>query len=450
MNTLYNYYSSQGLNLPSIQERAATYEQKGLGKASDYKGTSSQNAQLFGSLNPNSMQGNKPVAAPAVITAENAQNKVNTATQNINSVPVNTPKKKKTSEDYSLEVEGGVGEYEDQLKSLQKQFKNLNNGVIKYTADEQATLNQIEQATINAKNAQERFNRQAARGTGLLSVGEFAPVRQQSAINETIQSGLDQLKTIDLEGAAKLGEARTAIRNRRFDEIVKTNNEIVSLMDKRNSVLRDMRDYAFGVEKDARDYAFEREKFSYQQAQDAKEFAAKYGISETDALEEAQAFGTVDAIDKALGNKRGLGGAVGVGLFSRAQSLPFRKAASQRFIGAVEQIAGQLTIDKLIQAKASGATFGALSDGEQRLLAASASKLGSWAIKDSDGKTIGWKVSEKDVKKELENIKKFAVLDYEKRTGKKFPEEGMGTVYNGVQLPGINIGSDYNGVTLPN
>ena len=60
---------------------------------------------------------------------------------------------------------------------------------------------------------------------------------------------------------------------------------------------------------------------------------------------------------------------------------------------------------------------------EQRLLAASASKLGSWAIKDKNGKTTGFEVPETEVVKELNKIKQFAVLDYERRTGRPYTTE---------------------------
>jgi hypothetical protein len=58
-----------------------------------------------------------------------------------------------------------------------------------------------------------------------------------------------------------------------------------------------------------------------------------------------------------------------------------------------------------------------LSEGELRLLANSATKLGSWAITDSDGKVIGYKTSESSFKKELDSINNFAKIDYIKKGG---------------------------------
>lgn len=148
------------------------------------------------------------------------------------------------------------------------------------------------------------------------------------------------------------------------------------------------------------------------------DFSSLTGMTEVDAMAEAGARSTIDTIDSALGNKRGLRASAGVGLFSRNKL--FRGKVGAKFIGDVEQIAGQLTIDKLIAAKSSGATFGALSDGERQLLAAASTRLGTWAVRNGDGRITGWKVGEGEVKKELEKIKEFAKLDYERRTGRPY------------------------------
>ena len=84
----------------------------------------------------------------------------------------------------------------------------------------------------------------------------------------------------------------------------------------------------------------------------------------------------------------------------------------QNYIASVEKLRSGLTLDSLINAKARGATFGALSDSEMQVLSSSASKLGSWAIKDSSGNVTGYSASEKDFKKELNTINNFAKLDY--------------------------------------
>ena len=254
---LYEYYTSQGQNLPSVQERAVIYEQKGLGKASDYKGTASQNTQLLGALNPKQMAGNKPTVSPVTITGDIAEGKIKEATKGIEKIKIE-PSKPKTYDEQLQEI-ATTGETLE--SDFLKEINNIRKGNIKYTADEQAQLDFITQSIANAQNAQEKFNRQAERGTRLLSVGEFAPVRQQSALNQTIQSGLDEIKNINLEGAAKLGEARQAIRDKRFDEIVKTYGELNAMQDRRSKIIQQLRDNAM-----------ELEKFEYQKMKDQREW----------------------------------------------------------------------------------------------------------------------------------------------------------------------------------
>lgn len=84
----------------------------------------------------------------------------------------------------------------------------------------------------------------------------------------------------------------------------------------------------------------------------------------------------------------------------------------QNFIAGTEQLQSQLSLDSLIQAKAKGATFGALSDAEMRILSQSASKLGNWAIKDNKGNVVAYNTTEKAFKQELDKINNFAKLDY--------------------------------------
>ena len=91
------------------------------------------------------------------------------------------------------------------------------------------------------------------------------------------------------------------------------------------------------------------------------------------------------------------------------------------FIASVEQIRSQLNLDTLIQAKGQGATFGALSDQELRVLASAGTKIGSWAIKDKDGNVTGYKANPKDFRAEMDRINNFAKLDYILKGGK--PED---------------------------
>ena len=81
-------------------------------------------------------------------------------------------------------------------------------------------------------------------------------------------------------------------------------------------------------------------------------------------------------------------------------------------IAGIEQVRSQLTLDELVNAKARGATFGALSEGELGLLASSGSKLSTWAKTDKDGNVIGYNTTEVNIRKELDKINNFQKLDY--------------------------------------
>lgn len=107
----------------------------------------------------------------------------------------------------------------------------------------------------------------------------------------------------------------------------------------------------------------------------------------------------------------GLNSAVGPNFASR---IPIFDAfgAKSNFIAGVEQLRGQLTLQNLQNAKAGGATFGALSDSELALLSSSASKIGTWAKKDTAGNITGYEVDEATFKKELDKINNFQKLDF--------------------------------------
>jgi hypothetical protein len=86
--------------------------------------------------------------------------------------------------------------------------------------------------------------------------------------------------------------------------------------------------------------------------------------------------------------------------------------SQQNFISEVEQLRSTLSLDNLVNAKSRGATFGALSDREMQILSSSATKLGTWAITDKNGKVVGYNASQKDFKREMDKINNFAKIDY--------------------------------------
>lgn len=127
----------------------------------------------------------------------------------------------------------------------------------------------------------------------------------------------------------------------------------------------------------------------------------------------------VEAITKkidmlgSLLNDPGITKAVGPNALSRANFNPFDwndKSQRNAFVGTVQQLLSDEVLNKLISAKADGATFGALSEGELLILQNAVSKIGNWARdSDGDGRVDYYEVGEKEFKKEIERIKN----DYE-------------------------------------
>lgn len=76
------------------------------------------------------------------------------------------------------------------------------------------------------------------------------------------------------------------------------------------------------------------------------------------------------------------------------------------------------TLQSLIDAKAQGATFGALSNEELKMLQATSSAIAANAIRDPDTKEIiGFKMSESKLKSELEKMKNLFIEKKARMTG---------------------------------
>jgi len=85
----------------------------------------------------------------------------------------------------------------------------------------------------------------------------------------------------------------------------------------------------------------------------------------------------------------------------------------QGFIGSVENIVSTGTLTALINAKANGATFGALSDAELALLGSSFSRIRQWQVREGgkpEGKVIGYNIDRPTFEKELKDIQAHANL----------------------------------------
>lgn len=98
---------------------------------------------------------------------------------------------------------------------------------------------------------------------------------------------------------------------------------------------------------------------------------------------------------------RGLNSAVGATPFGRIATIDVL-GAKDDFIGSVQQLVSQETIDTLVNLKARGGTLGALSDQERIMLQNAATKIGGWAMTDPDTlKVTGYDIDESSFKEEI-------------------------------------------------
>ena len=151
----------------------------------------------------------------------------------------------------------------------------------------------------------------------------------------------------------------------------------------------------------------------------------------------AESRNNVDEVTGLLNDKY-LGKAVGTSAFGRISFFESLTAGKGTYLGKIDSMLSQLSLESLINAKERGATFGALSTNEMRILSAAATALNSENIAvreegkgDKVGKLLGFKIKESKFKAELDNINYFAKLDYILKGG--IPEEvGVATMEDGT------------------
>lgn len=300
--------------------------------------------------------------------------------------------------------------------------------------------------------------------------GRYAGEVQQGILNSEERAGLQRLQGLAAEEANKVSEANNALNDKKYSLFLNKRNELEKVRSDRQKQLSDLQDRALAAQKDQRDFEYKAkqdalaykltsDRFTYQQKQDAIDNAFKSGqISEAKrhnlameaiqkeptpkekqvaaaALKNAQAsipvmqdkIATINGLKDAPGLQTrvgtnilartpngfwgGVGKAstiVGAGLML-AKDLPDKlSGAGQDFAASIHKVTNGLTLQNLIDSKAQGATFGALSDSELQLLASSATRLSDWEIKDKNGVGKGiWNIDENSFKRELDNINKL-------------------------------------------
>ena len=156
---------------------------------------------------------------------------------------------------------------------------------------------------------------------------------------------------------------------------------------------------------------------SFVQLVNNKTYTPKQAIEEIDPKKKTQLISELAKIAPAIDEQskflatlaeelqkhEGLDESVGYGLGRKALS-PLNWAKKDDFIGKVQQMVDTLTLNKLIEVKGQGATFGALSDSERAVIERAATPINQWVVKDKNGVVTGYKISESKFKEELKRI----------------------------------------------
>ena len=141
---------------------------------------------------------------------------------------------------------------------------------------------------------------------------------------------------------------------------------------------------------------------------------AKAKTDNTMALTKAKDQAT--AITSLLGNGY-LTTAVGPNSLARTSFLSWATGGKQDFLSGMSSILNDQTLNALQTAKQGGATFGALSEGELKLLQDSATALNASAIRDEKGNLTGFNMSESKFKDELTKLQTYAQLNFQRLGG---------------------------------
>lgn len=167
---------------------------------------------------------------------------------------------------------------------------------------------------------------------------------------------------------------------------------------------------------------------------------------QVDASIVLKAQANVDSIQGLLDNKS-LDNAVGPFGIARPYNL-LDPGARKDFLAGMSSLLSATSLEALINAKAEGATFGALSDQELRVLAAAATPLGEAAFTDKDGKLAGFAMTEKYFKEQLGKILYFAQLDLDRRKQDALRYSGQNELDSLLQESGFrgDLGTSQKGL----
>jgi hypothetical protein len=247
---LYEYYTSQGQALPSVQARKTVASQAGI---ANYSGTAQQNQQLLSYLT-----GNKQTVAPStpVIPTANATNIGNTTPMNIpapapqpnyNSLVASFAQDTQQAQNQQNQAQQGVQDSTNALITLSKQLEGQT--LEQQQLEQQQGVPQINQDLLDLQNQARQRNLQyqqqfvTAEGKPVpmdVIVGEQAQLQRQNAIdialiNSNIQAKQGQLglaqATVQSALNAKYEPIKAQIETQKL--ILDSNYKLLSSADKK-------------------------------------------------------------------------------------------------------------------------------------------------------------------------------------------------------------------------
>lgn len=137
-------------------------------------------------------------------------------------------------------------------------------------------------------------------------------------------------------------------------------------------------------------------------------FGANVSVNEVQNARDVNFINTIDILKDHPGMSKAVG-TTGLARFTPFKADVMTGQVSD-FVGSVENIVKQLTLNTFAEAKARGITFGASSEAEWKILGDSASKINNFRRERDDG-SIYYDTSEKVMKTELDLLSNFGKMD---------------------------------------
>jgi len=434
--TLFDYYKSKGQGLPSISDRAKTYEALGLGSEKDYIGSTNQNVSLLNKLQqktgtdiksqkdndltiqtPETFQEKIPETRLDLYTSLRERLGLDTAEKALPSKAsiydtatkqVEEDKTKlRTLDDRIAEIEKSIKESEDDIRQRITASGGLvtESQVQRLVASEKKPLVDYYNELIENRNRLAGNITEAEKTAIQRAEAEYT---DQISAYQRLQDQLTELYNAgeaDMADKAAAAIAEAEAKKGKYIGMQSDNNGNVTVVTQNPDGSYSTQSIGQIGKVDKTKATTQTDEALLKEAQTLEEAQTK--ISDINNLIYARnEDGTLDTEKYSKGLQKSA--QLGIAVFPGKWMQEYQSANDEdiaRFIGGVEQLISSGTIKSLIDAKANGATFGALSDRELGIIAASFSKIGRWKVEDKNGRVIGYNVSAKDMAEELNRIK---------------------------------------------